>query len=232
MKTNAFYNCKNLTTIDFPSLVSAGTDAFRSCTSLKNVNLPLYKHMEDHTFRDCTSLEELHLPSLEGICSYCMNGCSNLHTIDAPNVTYFGYMPFNGARITKAIFPLLQSTGTRGFARCWALVETDFSSLPTVNNYDFEGCSSLVKLDFPVVSLIKVAGFSGCGKLTTLILRNNVLCTLENTNAFQGTPIKSGTGYIYVPDDLVDSYKTATNWSVYANQIKPLSEYVEEGVEE
>ena len=33
--------------------------------------------------------------------------------------------------------------------------------------------------------------------------------------------------YFYVPDDLVDDYKAATNWNAYANQIKPLSEYVE-----
>ena len=30
--------------------------------------------------------------------------------------------------------------------------------------------------------------------------------------------------YFYVPDDLVDSYKAATNWSAYASQIRPISE--------
>ena len=30
--------------------------------------------------------------------------------------------------------------------------------------------------------------------------------------------------YFYVPDNLVDSYKAATNWSTYANQIRPISE--------
>ena len=34
-------------------------------------------------------------------------------------------------------------------------------------------------------------------------------------------------GRIYVPDDKVASLKTATNWSVFADIIKPLSEYVE-----
>ena len=50
------------------------------------------------------------------------------------------------------------------------------------------------------------------------------MCTLANTNAFTNTPIESGTGYIYVLDELVDSYKSATNWSTYAEQIKPISE--------
>ena len=32
---------------------------------------------------------------------------------------------------------------------------------------------------------------------------------------------------IYVPDESVESYKTATWWSQYADKIKPLSEYTE-----
>jgi hypothetical protein len=32
---------------------------------------------------------------------------------------------------------------------------------------------------------------------------------------------------IYVPDDAVDTYKTATNWSAYASRIKPISEKTE-----
>ena len=45
---------------------------------------------------------------------------------------------------------------------------------------------------------------------------------------FYNTAIENGTGYIYVPDSLVDSYKTATNWSTYASQIKPISELPQE----
>ena len=37
-----------------------------------------------------------------------------------------------------------------------------------------------------------------------------------------------GTGYIYVQDNLVEQYKSATNWSTYADQIKPLSELPQE----
>lgn len=39
------------------------------------------------------------------------------------------------------------------------------------------------------------------------------------------TPMKSGTGYIYVPAALVDSYKAATNWSTYADQIRAIEDY-------
>ena len=72
---------------------------------------------------------------------------------------------------------------------------------------------------------IGASGFINCTTLTAVIIRkSDSICTLTNINAFSGTPIASGTGYIYVPNDLVDSYKAATNWSTYATQIKPISE--------
>lgn len=61
-------------------------------------------------------------------------------------------------------------------------------------------------------------------KLVAFILRRNMLCSLGNKNSFNNTPIASGTGFIYVPDNLVEQYKAATNWSTFANQIKPISE--------
>ena len=57
--------------------------------------------------------------------------------------------------------------------------------------------------------------------------KSNTITTLSNVNAFQNTPIASGTGYIYVADNLVSTYKSATNWSAYASQIKGLSELEE-----
>jgi hypothetical protein len=44
-------------------------------------------------------------------------------------------------------------------------------------------------------------------------------------SVFAGT---KSTLTIYVPDESVEAYKGATNWSAYADQIKPISEYVEQ----
>ena len=68
--------------------------------------------------------------------------------------------------------------------------------------------------------------FSYCGRLETLILRANSLVPLPNGTIFEGsTKITNGTGYIYVPSALVNSYKSATNWSAYANQIRAIEDY-------
>lgn len=88
----------------------------------------------------------------------------------------------------------------------------------------FLECGSLISADFlSRVTGIEADAFKYCAALGTLILRGNTVARLSGT-AFDNSAIASGTGYIYVPDDLVDSYKAATNWSTYAGQIKGLSE--------
>ena len=78
-----------------------------------------------------------------------------------------------------------------------------------------------------------------CCVLTKLIIRNMSTIPALNSNAFNYCYHFTGTtdptynpqglkdGRIYVPDDKVDALKTATNWSVYADIIVPLSTLVE-----
>lgn len=73
---------------------------------------------------------------------------------------------------------------------------------------------------------ISSSAFRNCSKLKKLIILSNTLCTLENVNAFNATPFESATGYIYVPDNLVNTYKLATNWNTFADQIKGISELI------
>ena len=62
-------------------------------------------------------------------------------------------------------------------------------------------------------------------KFTKLIINKPYVFPL-NSNDLKGTTIEKGTGYVYVPDDMIDTYKSATNWSTYASQIKGMSELV------
>lgn len=96
--------------------------------------------------------------------------------------------------------------------------------ITNVGAYAFHKCTSLVEVDLPNVSTIADNGFNNCSALVTLIVRSTAVCALK-TNVFLSTPIANGTGYIYVPRALVDSYKAATNWSVYASQIRAIEDY-------
>jgi hypothetical protein len=50
---------------------------------------------------------------------------------------------------------------------------------------------------------------------------------MSNVNVLQLTKIANGEGYIYVPASMVDSYKSASNWSTYAAQIRAIEDYPE-----
>jgi hypothetical protein len=90
----------------------------------------------------------------------------------------------------------------------------------------FYACKNLKLVDLPNVTDIGSVAFFGSTALETLILRKNAVCTL-GANALFNTGFWNGRGHIYVPDNLVATYKLATNWSEFAAKIKPLSELEE-----
>jgi hypothetical protein len=50
---------------------------------------------------------------------------------------------------------------------------------------------------------------------------------LVNVSGVNNTPIGKGTGYVYVPSALIETYKTATNWSTFAAQFRAIEDYPE-----
>lgn len=90
-------------------------------------------------------------------------------------------------------------------------------------------CSSLIYADLWVPNKIATRTFYNSSNFRALIIRKDTLINIDATDAFTGTKIAGGTGYIYVRRSLVDSYKTATNWSNYANQIRTLEDYTVDG---
>ena len=117
--------------------------------------------------------------------------------------------------------------GGSAFNSCSALTTADFPAATSIGDNAFQSCSALTTADFQTATSIGNYAFQSCSALTTLILRSGTMATLGNTRAFFSTPISSGTGYIYVPAALVDSYKAASNWSTYANQIRAIEDYPE-----
>ena len=152
------------------------------------------------------SITEISNDRVTSIGAYALCACRNLMEISFPNVTSIGGTAFQG---------------------CSSLAEINFPNVTSIGGNAFNGCVSLITASFTSVTAVSPRTFVGCTNLTTLVLRTEQVCTLGNTDALSGTKISKGTGYIYVPDDLVESYKTATNWSTYANQIKGLSELPE-----
>lgn len=139
--------------------------------------------------------------------------------------TLGGYHFVLSKTLTSVSFPKVTSTGTNTFQQASVLSNVSMPALARASNYMVYGCPALPKLDLPSLSAIGTASMQACSILTALILRRTTLCKLENTNALTRTPIADGTGYIYVPKALIEEYKVATNWTVYANQFRAIEDY-------
>lgn len=132
-------------------------------------------------------------------------GATKLVTVNLPNVT---------------------SLGAYAFYSCSGLQDCKLPKLTTISTQTWYGCSKLQHADCGELGNISAQTFNACSALTELILRKTgSICTLANTNGVSNTPIGSGTGYVYVPRALIDSYKAATNWSTFASQFRAIEDY-------
>lgn len=122
-----------------------------------------------------------------------------------------------------------ESVGNNSFRYCTALTGVVFPVAKSVGGWAFRQCVSLVSADFSEVENVDASAFEECNVLTNLILRKESVASLAAKSAFTGTPIESGTGYIYVPAALVDTYKAATNWSNFASQFRALENFTVDG---
>lgn len=205
----AFYYCSKLTAIDVPVVTSIGINAFEYCKALTAIDLPAATSIGSYAFNSCTALTAIDVPVATSIDSNAFKACNSLTAIE---------------------LPVVNSIGNYAFQYCVGLTAIDAPVTTSIGNYAFYACNKLTAIDLPVVTSIGNNAFQSCNVLTTVILRNaNSVCTLKNTNAFTSTKIASGTGYIYVPSDLLSTYQAATNWATYSAQFRALEDYTVDG---
>lgn len=176
--------------------------AFMGYTSLQEVTCELPSGVTDmyQTFSGCTSLvTSPEIPSGVTMMSGTFNNCSKL--VNAP-------------RIPNGVNSLRES-----FYGCSSLVNVpEIPNSVTQMMETFCGCSNLVSVP-PIPSEVMdlQITFSGCTSLKELTILPTTPQVYWDT--LTDCPIET----IYVPDESVDSYKTATGWSEFADKFKPLS---------
>ena len=84
-----------------------------------------------------------------------------------------------------------------------------------------ENCPSLVSVDLPNLTSVGDGFLRYCDKLKYVYLRSTTMCTLGGS-----TPLNDSNIHIYVPASLINSYKSASYWSDYANNFKTLESIV------
>lgn len=174
-------------------------------------------------FLGCQALTAINLPNVTQVKRNAFESCTRLSTINLPKVTTLDRGVFTNSAIQQANFPLVTTIGDNCFSTTKHLIS---ANLPLVTSLPIDSfrLSIIQTADFAAITNINRTAFTDCQHLETLIIRTPSVCVISDISiALRGSKIAAGTGYIYVPDNLVDSYKAATNWVALANQIKPIS---------
>ena len=123
------------------------------------------------------------------------------------------------SNLTSVSFPKATRIGDSAFASCSSLTEVSIPNATSIGEGAFYSCSGLTSVSFPVATSIGSNAFDSCSSLTTIYVgtESDTVCTLSHTNAFNNCTNLTN---IYVSYSLVDSYKSAINWSSFASKIK------------
>lgn len=219
--TGVFRERTDIQRIDFGDVEVIGGYTCYNCTTLQSVRAENAVNVGESAFRGCSSLTDVHLPNFTSVTGNSQfNNCTSLVTVSLPNLVSAGQSVFAGCRSLKNVsLPRLRTASNSFFQNCNELEEISLPSLVTLGSGMFTGCESLRKVEF--ASLTGISVNAPLSTVETLILHRDTMVTLSNTGYI------SNTCTVYVPDELIDTYKTATNWRNHAEQIRGSSEYVE-----
>ena len=219
----ALYNNTALTSVNFPNATSIGSYAMAGCSALQTALVPKLATSGTYAFNNCTSLESISMPQLATVNNYMFAGCSALSSVSIPNATRINQYAFQNCKdLTSIDLDGVTNIGNYAFSGS-GIGTLEITDATTLGTYLCQGYRTGVVDQHTTVNLTSNR-FNGANSLCHLILRSTTMCTLT-TNALTGTAIAAGIGWIYVPTDLVATYKAASNWSNYASQIVDISEY-------
>lgn len=103
-----------------------------------------------------------------------------------------------------------------------SLTEYNDSQIASIGNNAFYYQERLESIYLPNIASIGANAFANCSAMKRFFIglnKSNVI-TLSNANAFSNT----GRSIIFVPDDLVSNYRSASQWSTYAGRIFGISD--------
>ena len=175
--------------------------AFYNNSYIQTVNLSYATTVRISAFYGCTSLSQVSLPMCSSIGANAFYYCISLSQVSLPMCSYIS---------------------NNAFQYCSSLSQVSLPMCSYIGGNAFEDCRSLSQVSLAICSYIGGYAFRNCSSLSIITIGYSSVCSLNSSNAFSNAQITSSTGSIYVPTSLVDSYKSATNWSYFSTQIFPI----------
>lgn len=202
---------QTLTTLNAPLLETLAGNL--RGTALTSVNFPELKTLTNTNFANCISLQSVNLPKVTALGGSMFDGCTALKTLVTGKLTGLSGSAFRNCSALEGPFDFTGVTiyawWTYVCAGCAALKQVEFQNSGSLGNYFFQNAD---------IEALVIRPKNASGSLS-----------LSNINALSGTPIESGTGYIYVPRDQISTYESTTNWSAFAGQFRALEDYTSDG---
>ena len=187
----AFFNCKNLVSIQIPNSVTAiGKWAFLGCESLTSIQIPdSVTAIGEKAFSYCKKLTSIHIPGSVTAIGKEAFGCEDLETITVSknNANYNSRNNCNAiidnksntliAGCKNTVIPdNVKAIGEHAFSLCKSLVSIHIpNSVTTIGKGAFSGCKSLTSFYIPnSVKAIEEWAFLGCESLTSIQIPSSV----------------------------------------------------------
>lgn len=246
--TRAFGSCTSLRTFDTPSGVTKlENSTFSGCTGLRTIDLKKVNTLGNEVFRGCTSLHTVNLSGVTTLGTYNFSGCTSLSSVTLsdrliriPQGSFYNCGSLSSMTLPNSV----KYIDNYVFNNCSALTSVNLENIEEIGNYAFLGCNSLTSLSLDKVVTIGANAFYpsmltditigedivsigryafGSNNLPSSSITITILATLPpaiNSAGIIQYPNKIKE--IFVPDAVVEDYKS--DWSQYADKIKPLSE--------
>ena len=155
--------------------------------------------------------------------NYCLAACCSDLTINCENIassgarTYFAALNMTlGSRVKTICDNAFRDSQIIHFDASQSIVETigEYGLYSAVVGYN-TSYDAWIKLPSTILSI-------GANALSSCYC--NLFVYATNPPSIESNTLNNTIKGIFVPSSSVETYKAATNWSVYANKIKPMSE--------
>ena len=226
----AFYKAEYLYMMELPETIeSIGANSVGLCKSVKEINLPAgLKEIKPYAFRGCSALSNLTLPSgLTTIGEYAFENCYSFTEISLPeSITTINTGILKGCKklTSLTISSKTETIGGEAFFQC-RIYELDLpKTITSIGDSAFFACNNITELVIGenVTTIGKIA-FGGCTSLLSLYVEGG--STSLGEKAFYAIPdFTTSPSRIYVPDNRLEYYQTASGWKTYVDNIRAMSE--------